>query len=231
MIERVSSLKFKSISTHFRLQLADEREERLARNISLMTKMYLESERQFLEFNNIVPYIGNGDSVYSPRLVTMLQGIGSQIDGMLKIISDIVSIQPERQTFPSYIEALNRSEMLSKQHILLRDNTSELIFPFCMIPDGDNLAWWKAYNDTKHGLPEGAYSGKYGNVINALAALAILHEIAAAAKRWHMYRNLIIDPTCWHSQPLLTGVSMSSFAAEYSGVFHYVMLFAPNRSG
>jgi hypothetical protein len=181
--------------------------------ISRMRKIYLESERQFIEFDNIVPYADNDDKVYSPRLVNMLYGIELQIDGMLKILIKLLSLKPKRQTFPSYIKELNSGGMLSIQEIHFRESRRVMV-PF-FIDSEYNTTWHKAYNDTKHQLPKGMYSGKYGNVANALAALAILHEIVYTIAYRESYRKEALNKEYWHPI-LLLSTEMGNFRRPFS---------------
>lgn len=69
----------------------------------------------------------------------------------------------------------------------------------------DTPRWWQNYNDTKHKLPLGAYQGNIGNVLNALGALAILHDLGKRIcetsnpldilerKRWHTFPKEITN--------------------------------------
>jgi len=140
--------------------------------ILLMEDLYWDTERQFLEFAAIIPYDHNPDDVYSPRLVSILRSAGSQIDGLLKIITERLGLTPASNKYPAYYECLNQGGMLQCQKV----TPVRTLKPFKPFTD-KNPPWWKAYNDTKHGLPEGAYAATLVNTLQALGALYVLHHI------------------------------------------------------
>jgi len=137
-----------------------------------MQSLHDDSERQFSEFTNIVPLRANPREVWSPRLWGILQGIGSQIDGMLKLLVSQFNMQVVSETFPVEYRALNSGGMLSVQKVMLRD-TLESFNPF----DKEKPDWWDAYNATKHALPDGIYKANLENTVQALGALFILNHI------------------------------------------------------
>lgn len=214
------------------LTIRDDLTERYERDIELMQRMYLEAERQFIEFNIIVPYADNDNNVYSPRLVSLLQIIGSQIDGVLKILAGLlsknlkISSNSGKPSFTDYTRALDRYGLLSAQKIQLKEN-KKLLAPFRF--DANYTTEWRtALNATKHDLPEGAYIGRYGHVVNSLAALAILHEIAGAAKH-DKFRPYILNSKNWPDNGLqmleMGFVKDYDFCRQKSQVFTYAIWF------
>lgn len=143
-----------------------------ADRILALRRLYVESEREFTEFSNIIPVARNPREVYSPRLWAILQGVGSQVDGMLKLLIDEFNLRVKSKKFPAMCKALNKGGMLAAQKITLK----EKIEPFNPFAE-DNPAWWTAYNATKHDLPDGVYEATLGNTIQALGALFILNHI------------------------------------------------------
>ncbi|AIF84156.1 hypothetical protein NTE_02101 [Candidatus Nitrososphaera evergladensis SR1] len=214
------------------MTLTDDLAEKHEKDIELMQRMYLEAERQFVEFNFIVPYVDNDDQVYSPRLVSLLQVIGSQIDGILKILAGLLSIDVKRVTkkkqpaFTDYTQVIDRHGLLSVQQIRFKEN-GKVLTPF-KFDSSHTTDWRKALNDTKHELPKGAYSGQYGHVVNSIAALAILHELVNTATH-DDFRPYILNSKNWFDN----GVSMRSlglqkshdFCRKKSQVFEYAMWF------
>src|SRR5439155_8773155 len=113
--------------------------------IRRMRGLYREAQRQFSEFTEIVPYENNPDNVYSPKLYTILQSAGSQVAGMLRLVSNELGLGVKDDKFPAYYKALNGDTILQIQKLTLRE-TWKPIRPF----DSDKPKWWEAYNDTKH---------------------------------------------------------------------------------
>lgn len=132
-------------------------------------ELYFTSERQFLQFDELVPYDRNPDSVYSPVLFPMLQFSGSQVDGLMKAITEQSGIVPKTRNFPERYHALNGKGLLP----ILKVGTqrgSRALHPF----NSDSPAWWVTYNRTKHDLPRGMDSVTLGVTIESLAAVYLL---------------------------------------------------------
>jgi hypothetical protein len=166
----------------------EEYEDRLSK----MQRLHKELEDAFLEVNKIIPYDQNNREVYSPRFVFILQDASRQVDGMLKLLyrrlepilpaSATAKISAKiakkrRPDFLDYYSALNYKGMLKAQKLALREYSPRVITPFVLTTQ-NSPQWWQAYNDTKHELPDGETFGKLGFVIDSLAAVAALHDIA-----------------------------------------------------
>lgn len=162
-----------------------------ADRILALRRLYVESEREFIEFTNIIPVDRNPYEVYSPRLWPILLSVGSQVDGMLKLLIEEFNLDVKSNKFPAMREALNTEGMLTAQKITLK----EKLEPFNPFAE-DNLDWWNAYNATKHDLPEGIYKATLGNTIQALGVLFILNHIGNILfMRMSPLTNVSKDPT------------------------------------
>jgi len=83
----------------------------------------------------------------------------------------------KQKKFEEYFMLLNERQMLSVQNVAPSEKIEMTISPFRF--NKQNVPkWWQDYNNTKHDLPRGAYVGTIRNVMNALAAVTILHHIA-----------------------------------------------------
>jgi len=142
--------------------------------ISKMREIYQATERQFLEFNEVVPFETNEWSVNSPKLYFILLTTCGQIESLMKKISNNLNIKLEKEDFPNYYEKINQKKVLSKQTIVLI-KTEKIIHPF--FEDSSDHFWWISHNKAKHELPEGILHGTINNVIHALAALFALHNV------------------------------------------------------
>lgn len=128
-----------------------------------------------MEFNEIVPFYKNDWKAYSPRLYSILQLACSQVESMIKrIVEELGGIsKPQKSLFP-YYRKLNANKLLEKQIVILIP-AWQIIRPF---KDQSLPQWWTAYNDTKHKIPYGVFSGTIENTIHAMAGLYCLHNLA-----------------------------------------------------
>jgi len=165
----------------------------LVKDLTEMQKQYHNSEYQFLQFNEIIPYNHNPLDIYSPRLVSLALYLGPQILGMFEIIKQQTELTCTDK-FPSYYDALNVRSLLSSQGFILAD--SKVVYrPF----DNNNPQWWQAYNNIKHKMPVGIFKATYENIINMIGALFILHHIADLCQRDLplLQQADILDSTNW----------------------------------
>lgn len=159
------------------------------RKLVEMKEVYHAIEDQFLEFNQIIPYGHNTEweSIYSPRLVTLLFSIGPQIETMIKSLMEKMNLKPRNdgKNFYDFFNVINERNLLSCHEVGLPvpGYPNKSIMPFEKNSDGD-LEWWWAYNQIKHHMPEGMYHGTLRNAINALAALSVLHHVAYSLIVW-----------------------------------------------
>lgn len=168
-------------------------------NMTIMRERYIESEREFHQFNRIIPHDKNPDYIYSPRLVNLLVGICFQIEGVLELLITEFNLG-EYKDFPDSFDKLNKQGLLSIQKIVLQKNM-RLLLPYdlpSVRQEHYTPPWWGAYNDVKHKVPHGIYNSTLGNVINALSALWILHCIANTKIRLYSYSGNILDKNEWH---------------------------------
>lgn len=135
-----------------------------------MQKLYRFTELEFLEFNRVIPYDHNPDTVFSPELFNLLYSIGPQIYGMFEILTTSFLLRPRKKDFPSYHKVLNAKKLLSSQRVILRDNQRELR-PFVTKSEVKKHPWWAVYNGSKHAMPYGIFDVKLKIVLNALGGL------------------------------------------------------------
>ena len=168
-----------------------------------MRGLYFETERQFMEFVQVIPYEHNPDDVYSPKLVNILQSTGPQIDGMFKIIEAEPGLAPVSDSFPSHYDTLNSHGLLEIQKVI----PQRMERPFkpyeARSPD-----WWQAYNHAKHDLPDGVYEGTFDKVLRALGGIVVLHHIGQLLFFRHLPKTGIsqqpdflaevVDSQNWH---------------------------------
>jgi hypothetical protein len=216
-----------------------------------MRALHHDVERIFLSFNRIVPYKDNKFEVYSPRLYPIFQSASAQVISMMDAITRFLMLEPaaadssshnnRQKKFPYYYKLLNIHGMLSMQMVALREKVETNFAPFLALDDIPE--WWQRYNDTKHDLPEGAYAANLGNVIYALGALAVIHDIGELALRGHT-ASKILDINNWRDRSSefqsdydrLKNTNMSSgvlhtanrgFFSHKSRIFYYLNEFRP----
>lgn len=137
--------------------------------------LYMTTEKQFIDFDEIVPHDHNPDTVYSPGLYSILQSSGSQVDGLFRVIVHELGLSPKAMNFPKFYDALNSKGLLTTLKVVTR-RSHRTLHPFTTNrPD-----WWKAYNDSKHNLPEGLYEVNLGRTLDALGGVFLLLYIGLA---------------------------------------------------
>lgn len=161
--------------------------------VEQMKKIYLDTERQLLEFSYIVP-IDENQKLYSPKLYSILQFTCSQIDSLMKKITEVLELKIHNsKSFKNLHCSLNWAGMLECQKILFWE-TEKIMSPFS---NNFNQQWWIAYNKTKHGLPEGLKKGTLQNVVNALSAAYVLNGIIFSLYYTYNEKLSILDRKNW----------------------------------
>ena len=170
-------------------------EEEQLSQILEMQKLYTDTEKQLLEFIDIIP-IDNTLDVYSPRLYSLLQFSCAQVDSLFKTICQYLNITVAKQKFPEFYKSLNVKGMLEKQEVFVFIR-NELIHPFSKT---DNHLWWTAYNDTKHQLPDGIRQGTLRNVLHAMTASYVLNNIVYLTATYAKDADHILDAMNWKNK-------------------------------
>ena len=160
-----------------------------------MQKLYMDTERQFQEVTYVIP-IDNSPHVYSPRLYSILQLSCAQIDSLFKIICGQLGIEIVNKKFPEFYKTLNENKMLQKQEVFLLERKI-FLHPF---NETGKHKWWTGYNDTTHELPEGIVQGTLGNVLDSMAAVFLLNNIANLTKWYAKDTERFLDGENWHRE-------------------------------
>ena len=160
-----------------------------------MLNSYFETERQFIEISRIIP-LDNTSDTYSPRLYDILQSSCGQVENLLRLICDKLELKYDKKKFPSYYRTLNQTGILERQTIAMI--VGKLAYKsFELDCSKETPFWWKAYNDTKHSLPEGYKEGNLRNTIFALTGVYALNCIAAYS--YHTKKK-ILDNDEWKEE-------------------------------
>lgn len=142
-----------------------------------MRESYYELERRFIEISRIIPFDNSGDT-YSPRLYDILQTSCGQVENLLRLICDKLELQyGTNPDFPKYYEILNGTGILERQALdyFVRQY---ICYPFRLDSEQRTPFWWRAYNKTKHDLPQGYKEGNLKNTIFALSGVYALQCMA-----------------------------------------------------
>lgn len=160
-------------------------------------KQYFIIEKKFLNFLETVPLEFNPSYVHSPELVSILQDICSEVDGMLKFLIMVFSLKSEGNDFPDIYNSLNRNGMLAIQKI----TANEWIYPikpFEILPNSNVPTWWIIYNKSKHDRPYGIKLVTNGHTLNALGGLYVLHYIAhLMIFQEHREKDKLLESKLW----------------------------------
>ena len=144
-------------------------------DLQSLKRLHRDSEKQLLEFNDIIPYEHNPNNLYSPILVNLLLQVGPQVENVTDLLVRDLDLKPDGNGVPSRIREINKSGVLSgfRTYFLAHDTQ--------FTPFTQELEWWDIYNKTKHDLAKSQFEITYGSVMNSMAALASLHRLADAA--------------------------------------------------
>ena len=201
---------------------------------------YLESS--FLDITRIIP-LENKPETFSPRLYEILQSICSQVDGIVRLMHKKY-ISTSKEPTAALYEALNQKGIISYQVLVHKSRPNwKPIKPFlcnfeCALRDEDDdlheygphermPKWWKAYNDSKHDLPEGYRAGNIENTYLALAGLYLLHvmmrqnlhdkEDFLKKDSWVRYKKMVISGGKGYSyERIIAGPSSDLFVPGLS---------------
>ena len=140
-------------------------------NLNNLKKLHVDLEKQMLKFDEIIPYERQETSrIYSPRLLNIMLACCPQIEAMTKLISQRCNFTTNG--IPSLIQEINNKGVLSHFRII------SILHKLQFTPFTKELSWWNAYNELKHELTGKQFKLTYTKVMDALAALAILHCLA-----------------------------------------------------
>ena len=204
----------------------------------LFAEYYHYLESSFTDVIRIIP-LENHPETFSPRLYEILHSIGSQIEGVLKLMCGEVGMR--YTNFPETYANLNYDGAISMQEVFLKNRPKwNAIKPFqcdfachCRTNPDEHACskerekpkWWEAYNESKHNLPEGYREGTIENTYLALTGLYGLHHMMRFQTEnkddflkhdsWFKLETLVIGDGRPHSYTLrATKLSTSMFGSN-----------------
>lgn len=130
-------------------------------------------EKSFMEILVYVELDEKNYSTFSYEFVRQLQGIGAEVDSVMKIICGFRS--NERKNTKDYCPIiLEKCADITTREIMSRDIR---IIPFKDWKESDptnSLFWYKAYNEIKHGRTGDFAKANLKNTLYSLSALYLL---------------------------------------------------------
>ena len=160
-----------------------------------MLELYQFSERQFLEFDEIVPMrLNKNRNVVSPKLYFLLMTICGQVESLMKSTCKKLDMYNPKDNFPKRYSKLCQGQNVMKKQSVQTVTTREIIKPFAKT--GNNTPpWWNSYNQVKHEVPKGLKDATMKNTIHALGGLYLLLNFY---KSTHTKRPKdALDPQYW----------------------------------
>lgn len=155
-------------------------------------KVFNETEKEFVSFLEVVPFVPKHSNVYSFKLFNLMLTIGSHVENVFKTMARYPKfsndpkiqkiIRSDKPNIRMYGEAFEPIYHLSSKRILikkepiygLREYYKNLI-PFSSFSKKSPL-WWREYNELKHSWYKENNISK-ANIINTLNALASLFQL------------------------------------------------------
>lgn len=165
-------------------------------DISEMLAAYYQTEHQLIELNRIIS-VDNKPETFSPRLYNILGDSCNQVENMLRLICDQLGLDYPKNNahFPDFYEKLNQTGIMRIQTIDLLIGKKAYL-PFIIEEGKKTPDWWRAYNDTKHNLPEGYKQGNLHNTLCAVSAAYSLHCLSAYVGE---YGKDVLNKEWWHT--------------------------------
>jgi len=158
----------------------------------LFWELYRGMESAFMTFLDYVPFLEGNETVYSPKLLALIQQIGNYVDSAFKEMaryrgfthnsdcetirknkdnSKIVNIGLYRETFETPY-CLSSAEVEAK--VLLKRRR---LVPFEEFKQDTSPEWWKIYQKLKHDLSVHLPKANLTNTFRALAGAFVLNVV------------------------------------------------------
>lgn len=135
---------------------------------------YLNLEERFLNTTKYVAVDSNNYQTYSIEYISLLLGICSEIDVILKEICGFN--QDDSKNINDYfIKIVSKFPNIFQETVICPFSSIKLT-PFSNWSSSTSPDWWQNYNKVKHGRLDNFTAGNLKNVLNALAALFTLER-------------------------------------------------------
>lgn len=170
-----------------------------------MHELYRLTEKQFLEFDEIVPMrLNKKGNTVSPKLYFLLMTICGQVESLTGRICKHFDIWAEKDMFGAHYKKLREeSSAIEKQSVQVV-MTREILCPFGETKT-DTPSWWTSYNKIKHEIPEGLERATVRHTVNALGGLYLLLNFYQSIP--HRNSKDILDAKNWFSSNLMPKLS------------------------
>ena len=155
-----------------------------AKYMTDMQELYRFTERQFLEFDEIVPMRLNKEgNVVSPKLYFLLMAVCGQVESVTRHICKELGIPVKKNDgFSTLYNKLCGKFSLIKEQSVQIVMTRDVIRPFGET-EKDIPSWWTSYNNVKHKIPEGMEHATARQTIYALGGLYLLMNLYQSLPR------------------------------------------------
>lgn len=139
-----------------------------------MKELYRFTERQFLEFDEIVPMrLNRKRDTVSPKLYFLLMTICGQVESVTGRICKCLEIHAGSNMFGALYKKLCEEFSAIKEQSVQIVMTRDVIRPFGET-ENDTPSWWTSYNKIKHNIPEGIERATVRHTVHALGGLYLL---------------------------------------------------------
>jgi hypothetical protein len=131
-------------------------------------------QRELIAVLDYIAPTPNNLQVYSTQLLSLIRGIGAEVDSACKRI--VPAAEPEKTTMADW------RPYLEKEHMISRVCLPVLLFhhyvrPFREFELERSPVWWRAFTNLKHRRDEFFEQATLENAINALGGLLLLNVI------------------------------------------------------
>lgn len=148
----------------------------------------MDLERQFIDFQNYVPYLDGNETVYSFRLMNLILAIGAHVDSAFKEMfrcsefskkydKILKKVNAGRATMTDY-RKLDQEYCISKRKVdFKRLPEREVVIPFQKFEALKSPDWWTAYNKIKHEFSQNFKMATLKTARDALAGAFLLNVV------------------------------------------------------
>jgi len=130
-------------------------------------------EQDLSNISRYIEFTSENFKTYSVELVHLLLASSSEVDVVLKLLSNSLNDGKQHRNINDY-----RNTVQSKAPNLITETCYIPKFGLTFTPfeewnEGDNLAWWKSYNGVKHERNENFPKANLENALKSICALGI----------------------------------------------------------
>ena len=144
-------------------------------------RYYIFLEKKVAILNDYIEFEKSNLKVYSREIYGLLQLVGSEIETVMRKISNL---DDERYTIKDYRSNILACFPTIRDEVIRTDIGTDF-FPFkdwSEAKPSKSLSWWESYNKIKHNRKTAFKKANLGNLLISLSALCLLERLFLKSK-------------------------------------------------